>query len=32
MEQYPAIWISGSNTTTAIPTGVLNGGTIVFGS
>ena len=31
-EQYPAIWISGSTTTTAIPTGVLNGGTIVFGS
>jgi hypothetical protein len=32
MEQFPAIWISGSNTTTAIPTGVLNNGTIVFGS
>ncbi len=31
-EQYPAIWISGSTTTTAIPTGVLNGGTIVYGS
>lgn len=32
MEQYPAAWISGSNTTTAIPTSVLNGGTIVYGS
>jgi hypothetical protein len=31
-EQFPAVWISGSNTTNAIPTGVLNGGTIVFGS
>jgi len=30
MEQYPATWISGSTTTTAIPTSVLNGGTIVY--
>ena len=30
MEQFPATWISGSTTTTAIPTGVLNGGTIVY--
>jgi len=32
MEQFPATWISGSNTTTAISTAVLNGGTIVYGS
>ena len=32
MEQLPASWISGSTTTTAIPTSVLNGGTIVYGS
>ena len=32
MEQYPAAFISGSNTTTGIPTSVLNGGTIVYGS
>lgn len=30
MEQLPASWISGSTTTTAIPTSVLNGGTIVY--
>ena len=30
MEQYPATWISGSTTTQAIPTAVLNGGTIVY--
>mgnify|MGYP000011421673 CR=1 FL=1 len=30
MEQFPATWISGSNTTTAITTGVLNNGTIVY--
>lgn len=30
MEQFPATWISGSTTTTAIPTAVLNGGTIVY--
>ena len=29
-EQFPATWISGSTTTTAIPTSVLNGGTIVY--
>jgi hypothetical protein len=29
MEPLPASWISGSTTTTPIPTGVLNGGTIV---
>jgi hypothetical protein len=29
-EQLPATWISGSTTTTAIPTSVLNGGTIVY--
>jgi len=32
MEQLPAAFISGSSTTTAIPTSVLNGGTIVFGT
>jgi hypothetical protein len=32
MEQLPAAFISGSSTTTAIPTSVLNGGTIVYGS
>ena len=32
MEQFPATWISGSNTTTAISNTVLNGGTIVYGS
>jgi hypothetical protein len=32
MEQYPAAWISGSTTTTAIPTDVLNGATIVYGA
>ena len=31
-EQLPAAFISGSTTTTAIPTSVLNGGTIVYGS
>jgi hypothetical protein len=31
-EQLPASFVSGSTTTTAIPTSVLNGGTIVFGS
>jgi hypothetical protein len=30
MEQYPATWISGSTTSQAIPTSVLNGGTIVY--
>jgi hypothetical protein len=30
MEQFPATWISGSTTTTAIPTAVLNGGTVVY--
>lgn len=30
MEQLPASWISGSTTTTPIPAGVLNGGTIVY--
>lgn len=30
MEQYPATWISGSTTTSAISTAVLNGGTIVY--
>jgi hypothetical protein len=30
MEAAPATWISGSTTTTAIPTSVLNGGTIVY--
>jgi hypothetical protein len=32
MEQLPASFISGSSTSTAIPTSVLNGGTIVYGS
>jgi hypothetical protein len=32
MEQLPAAFISGSTTATAIPTSVLNGGTIVYGS
>jgi hypothetical protein len=32
MEQLPAAFISGSSTTTAIPTSVLNGGTIVYGT
>jgi hypothetical protein len=32
MEQYPATWISGSNTQTALTTGVLNGSTIVYGN
>ena len=32
MEQFPATWISGSTTTTAITTGVLNGGSIVYSS
>jgi hypothetical protein len=32
MEQLPAAFVSGSSTTTAIPTSVLNGGTIVYGS
>lgn len=32
MEQLPAAFISGSTTTTAIPTSVLNGGTIVYGT
>jgi hypothetical protein len=32
MEQLPAGFISGSSTTTAIPTSVLNGGTIVYGT
>ena len=31
-EQFPASFISGSSYTTAIPTSVLNGGTIVYGS
>jgi hypothetical protein len=31
-EQLPAAFISGSTTTTAIPTSVLNGGTIVYGT
>jgi hypothetical protein len=31
-EQLPASFVSGSTTTTAIPTSVLNGGTIVYGS
>jgi hypothetical protein len=30
MEQFPANFISGSTTLTAIPTSVLNGGTIVY--
>jgi hypothetical protein len=30
MEQFPANFISGSTTVTAIPTSVLNGGTIVY--
>ena len=29
-EQFPATWISGSTTTTAITPGVLNGGVIVY--
>lgn len=29
-EQYPATWISGSNTQTALTPGVLNGSTIVY--
>jgi hypothetical protein len=32
MEKLPAAFISGSTTTTAIPTSVLNGGTIVYGT
>jgi hypothetical protein len=32
MEQLPAAFISGSTTTTAIPTSVLNGSTIVYGT
>ncbi len=32
MEQLPAAFVSGSSTTTAIPTSVLNGGTIVYGT
>jgi hypothetical protein len=32
MEQLPASFISGSTTTTALPTSVLNGGTIVYGT
>jgi hypothetical protein len=32
MEQLPASFISGSSTSTGIPTSVLNGGTIVYGS
>jgi hypothetical protein len=32
MEQLPASFISGSSTSTSIPTSVLNGGTIVYGS
>jgi hypothetical protein len=32
MEKLPAAFISGSTTTTGIPTSVLNGGTIVYGS
>jgi hypothetical protein len=32
MEQLPAAFISGSTTTNAIPTSVLNGGTIVYGT
>ena len=32
MEQLPAGFVSGSSTTTAIPTSVLNGGTIVYGT
>ena len=32
MEQFPATWISGSNTTTALSTAVLNGSTIFSGS
>ena len=32
MEQLPAAFVSGSSTTIAIPTSVLNGGTIVYGS
>ena len=32
MEQLPAAFISGSSTSTAIPTSVLNGGTIVYGT
>ena len=31
-EQFPAIWISGSTTTAALTAGVLNNGTIVYGS
>ncbi len=31
-EQLPAAFISGSTTSTAIPTSVLNGGTIVYGT
>jgi len=31
-EQLPAAFISGSTTTAAIPTSVLNGGTIVYGT
>lgn len=31
-EKLPAAFISGSSTSTAIPTSVLNGGTIVYGS
>jgi hypothetical protein len=32
MEQLPAAFLSGSTTTTAIATSVLNGGTIVYGT
>jgi len=32
MEQLPAAFVSGSSTSTAIPTSVLNGGTIVYGT
>ena len=32
MEQYPAAFISGSSTSVGIPTSVLNGGTIVYGT
>jgi hypothetical protein len=32
MEQLPASFISGSSTTTALPTSVLNGSTIVYGT
>jgi len=32
LEPYPAAWISGSTSTNAIPTSVLNGGTIVYGT